>query len=138
MIDRNGPPGAAELASFLGKRAYGYWRRITGRIERNYPGVFSPDWLFSKNQGWMLRYKKNKSFCTLIPERKRLRVQIVLGAGEREKVEARRGELSAPTRKTYDEATVYHDGKWLYLTVDAKETLEDVVQLLAVKRKPAV
>ncbi len=138
MIDPHGPPGAVELASFLGKKAYGYWQRITDSIDRNYPGVFSPDWLFSKNQGWMLRYKKSKSFCTLIPERSRLKVQIVLGADERAKVEARRSELSAGTWKAYKDATTYHDGKWLFLTVDANEAFKDVVRLLAVKRKPAV
>jgi len=61
---------------------------------------------------------------------------IVFGAEERAKVEAMRDSLSQPTQKKYDEATTYHDGKWLILTVDTNEVVEDVMQLLAVKRKP--
>ena len=138
MIDPDGPPGAAQLAAFLGKKAYGYWQRITAAIAQNYPGVFSPDWLFGKNMGWVLRYKKSKSFCTLVPERGSLIVQIVFGKEERVKVEACRNELSTRTWEAYKKATTYHDGKWLYLTVDSSETLKDVVRLLAMKRKPKV
>ena len=47
-----------------------------------------------------------------------------------------RDELSAQTRKDYDEATTYHDGKWLLLTVDGDKMVDDVERLLAVKRRP--
>jgi hypothetical protein len=136
LTDPHGPPAETALAAFLGRKAYGYWQRLAAVIDRNYPGVFAPDWLFSRNLGWSLRYKKSKSFCTLIPERNALLVQIVLGAAERAKVEARRGEFSAGTWKTYEGAVTYHDGKWLLLTVASARTLADVVQLLAAKRKP--
>jgi hypothetical protein len=95
------------------------------------------DWLFGgKKHGWSLRYKKGKSFCTLIPEKNRFAIQIVFGAEEREKVEAIRDELSARTQADYDRAKTYHDGKWLLLTVDADDVVADVERLLAVKRNP--
>ena len=40
------------------------------------------------------------------------------------------------TRKTYDEAKTYHDGKWLFLTIDSEDVVEDVIKLLEIKRKP--
>ena len=61
---------------------------------------------------------------------------IVFGAKEREKVRYIHNSLSAYTQKTYGEAKTYHDGKWLLLTIDNEDALEDVIKLLETKRKP--
>ncbi|MEN6620544.1 MAG: DUF3788 domain-containing protein [Smithella sp.] len=137
MIERCKPPNDSEVAGWLGSKAYKYWNQITQFIEKNYPGIFIPEWLFGgKKHGWTLRYKKSKSFCTLIPEKNNFALVIVFGAAEREKVETIKDSLSARTRKEYDEATTYHDGKWVLLSVDSESIVEDVMKLLAVKRKP--
>jgi hypothetical protein len=131
------PPTPSQVAAWIGKDAYKFWKRVTQLIEQSHPGVFSPEWLFGgRKHGWSLRYKKGKSFCTLIPEKNQLAIRIVFGAEERAKVEVIRGELSSRTQKEYDKATTYHDGKWLLLTVDTGEIVADVERLLAVKRKP--
>jgi hypothetical protein len=131
------PPSAAQVEEWIGPDASVFWGRIVRTIEERYPDIFSPEWLFGgKKHGWSLRYKKGKSFCTLIPEKNRFALLIVFGAGERAKAEAMRTELSERTRKDYDEATTYHDGKWVLLTVDADVIVDDVARLLAVKRRP--
>lgn len=131
------PPTPREVAAWVGTDAYGFWKRVAQWIEQNYPHVFTPQWLFGgKKHGWSLRYKKGKSFCTLIPEKGLCTLLIVFGDKERIGVEAIRQRLSARTLKEYDKATTYHDGKWLVLTVDADAVLADVERLLAVKRKP--
>jgi hypothetical protein len=130
-------PTPSQISAWMGRDAYEFWERVTQLIERNYPETFSPDWLFGgKKHGWSLRYKKGKSFCTLIPEKNRFVIQIVFGAEEREKMEAIRDELSARTQEAYDRAKTYHDGKWVLLTVDADDVIADLERLLAVKRKP--
>jgi len=137
MLDGDRPPDAKHLSSWLGARNYQRWNWIRDFIDTSYPGVFSPDWLFGgQKYGWGLRFKKSKSFCTLIPERQRLVIQIVFGADERKKVDSILPELSRPVRDAYSSATTYHDGKWLALVVDNNEVLADVVQLLAIKRRP--
>lgn len=86
MTDGSKPPDAKMLAEFLGTRGYGFWTKLIQLIDTNYPTVFTPDWIFGgKKYGWGLRFKKSKSFCTLIPERGRLAVQIVFGREERHK-----------------------------------------------------
>jgi hypothetical protein len=125
------------IAAWLGPVCYKRWKNILQFIGTNYPGVFAPDWQFGgKKHGWGLRFKKSKSFCTLIPERKRLRIQIVFGGEEREKVKAILPELVSHAREDYVAAITYHDGKWLGLVVDSDEVLADVKRLLAIKRKP--
>ena len=137
MTDGGQAPDAAQLQAWLGKRAHSYWARIVAFIDENYPDVFVPEWLFGgQKHGWSLRYKKGRSFCTLIPERKCCSILIVFGKEERAKVDAMRHELSLQTLTRYDEATTYHDGKWLRLTVDSQTVLWDVERLLTAKRRP--
>lgn len=137
MTQRDNPPGDSEVGEWIGEKAHKYWKHVMRLIEQSYPDVFTPEWLFGgRKHGWSLRYKKNKSFCTLIPERDRFALLIVFGAQERAKVETIRHSLSQHTRKEYDEAATYHDGKWLLLTIAADKIVEDVMRLLAVKRRP--
>jgi len=137
MTQGDKPPSDSEIEKWIGKKAYGYWKRVRQLIEQFYPNVFTPEWLFGgKKHGWSLRYKKSKSFCTLIPEKNRLALLIVFGAEEGAKVEGMRDGLSRQTQKEYDAATTYHDGKWLLLAIDTDKVVEDVMQLLAIKRKP--
>lgn len=137
MTQGDHPPSASDIAQWMGRKPHEYWTRVTQLIERNYPNVFSPEWLFGgRKHGWSLRYKKSRSFCTLIPEKNRFAVLIVFGAKEREKVEAVKHSLSAQTREAYDDATAYHDGKWVRMTVETDTALNDIERLLAVKRRP--
>jgi hypothetical protein len=137
MTQPGSPPSDSEVAKWIGKEANRYWKYIARLIEQVYPEVFTPEWLYGgRKHGWSLRYKKNKSFCTLIPEKNHLALLIVFGAEERAKVEYIRNSLSQHTQKKYDEARTYHDGKWLLLTVDSDRIVEDVMRLLAVKRRP--
>jgi hypothetical protein len=137
MTQRDNPPSDSEIGEWIGKSSYKYWKCVTQLIEQAYPNVFTPEWLFGgKKHGWSLRYKKSKSFCTLIPEKNRFALLIVFGAQERAKVDAMKDSLSQQTQKEYNEATTYHDGKWVLLTIDSDKVVEDVMRLLAVKRRP--
>ena len=137
MTEPGSPPTDSAVADWVGKDAYKYWELITQLIEQRYPSVFTPEWLYGgKKHGWSLRYKKNKSFCTLIPEKNRFALLIVFGAEERAKVEAIKNGLAKKTQKEYDQATTYHDGKWLLLVVDTDRVVKDVMLLLALKRRP--
>ena len=137
LIEPGNPPTPKQIESWIGKIAYGYWTRLADMISGNYPDVFTPEWLYGgKKHGWALRYKKSKSFCTFIPEKNRFAIQIVFGAKEREKVESIRSSISEATLAEYDQAKTYHDGKWLYLSVDSDTVINDVELLLSTKRKP--
>ncbi len=137
MTERDHSPSDSEIGEWIGTKAHRYWKQVVQQIEQNYPDVFTPEWLFGgRKHGWSLRYKKSKSFCTLIPEKDRFALLIVFGAEERMKVEAARNSLSHYVQRAYDEATTYHDGKWVLLTIDSAAVVDDVMRLLAVKRRP--
>jgi len=136
MTGRDRVPGTRRIAAWIGAGNYVRWKRLLRFIEQAYPGVFDPEWLFGgRKYGWGLRFKKSKSFCTLIPERDRMVVLIVFGGGERVKAEAMLKRLTPTVRKAYRQAPTYHDGKWVVLSVDRDKTLDDIQMLLGVKRR---
>jgi len=137
MTDPDRRPDAKALSALMGPVNYSRWTNLNRYIEATYPGVFVPEWLFGgKKYGWTLRFKKSKSFCTLIPERSRLVVLIVFGGKEREEAETMLDDLSPAVREAYKKATTYHDGKWVALTVTRDGILRDIQRLLTVKRRP--
>ena len=137
MTESGKSPTASQVEGWIGEDAYEFWKGVARLIEKNYPNVFTPEWLFGgKKHGWSLRYKKGKSFCTMIPEKNRFAILIFFGAEERAREETIRDELFAQIRRAYDGAPTYHDGKWLVLTVDTDSVVDDVERLLSVKRKP--
>lgn len=137
MVDRSKTPDPQSVAAWIGADNYQRWAAALRFIETNYPDVFQPEWLFGgKQHGWSLRFKKSKSFCTLIPELNQFRLLMVFGAEERQKAEAILPELGSHVREDYLAAATYHDGKWLAVAVDSDEVFTDVQRLLAIKRKP--
>ena len=62
--------------------------------------------------------------------------QIIYGKAERAKFEARRDEFPEAILKLYDEAHIYHDGKWMLIRVDNMDALEDVKKMILIKKNP--
>lgn len=137
MTEREHPPSDAEVKEWIGEAAHRHWRSVTELIDRLYPGVFAPEWLYGgKKHGWALRCKKNKPLCTLVPERGSFRLLVGFGGEERAKVEALRESMSSRALEEYDRATTHHDGKWVLFTIDSDDAERDVARLWAIRRRP--
>ncbi len=137
MVDGGRPPTATQVADWIGPASFKRWTTLTEFIAEHYPGVFETKWLFGGARfGWTLRYKKSKSFCSLIPERGRFRLLLVFGAREREQVEAILPQLTSHVREDYTGSTTFHDGRWMATTVDSQKVVSDIERLLALKRRP--
>ncbi|CVH77003.1 hypothetical protein BN3662_01927 [Clostridiales bacterium CHKCI006] len=61
---------------------------------------------------------------------------IIFGKDERTQFDDIRGTLSKSVCKRYDEATTYHDGKWVMFEPTDTSEFDDYMKLLAIKRKP--
>jgi len=61
---------------------------------------------------------------------------MIFGKDERRKFEGIRGTLSNTVCRQYDEANIYHDGKWVMFEPSNPAELDDYLKLLALKRKP--
>jgi len=140
LTDKATIPDEDIIKDWIGAKNFKLWEKLRKYVNENYEGVFQQDdWIFGgKKHGWSLRYKKSKSFCSLIPEKGKFRLLVVFGADERERAEAILPLLNPAIKQAYDEATTYHDGKWALFTVNNSALLNDLQSLLSVKRKPVI
>ena len=83
------------------------------------------------------KFKKNgKTLCAFYFKEDILGFMIIFGNDERLKVEEIRKGLSSDVLKTYDNAQIFHDGKWVMFNITDYSIIEDLKKLLYIKRKP--
>jgi len=91
----------------------------------------------SRDGGQTTFYRKGgKSLCYIESKSGRSVVTVVIGASLSERIHA--VKLSPRTKKMYDDAKPFHDGKWLFFEVKTETDLEDIKTLLTIKRTPKV
>lgn len=61
---------------------------------------------------------------------------VIFGKKEREVFEKQRNRFSACLLDYYNQARTCHDGKWMFIDVSSPEQLEEVKQLILIKKKP--
>jgi len=71
-----------------------------------------------------------------VPERLRFKALLVFGDAERKKGERLQPQLVSHVREDYGKSTTYHDGKWVFVSVDSGKVVSDIKQLHILKRKP--
>ncbi len=135
ISDRRAAPDDGSVRDWIGTEAFQHWSALRRWIDDAYPGIFAPDWLYGgKTRGWVLRYKKTRALCTLLPGYRSLAVQVVLGRAERDRFEERRYFWRPRLVELYDQARTYPDGKWLTIPVSSTDDRHDVVALIDMKR----
>lgn len=88
---------------------------------------------------WTYEYKFRKSgktLCAFYFKENMLGFMIIFGKEERTKVEEIRNELSSDILETYDNAQIFHDGKWVMFNITDYSMIEDFKKLLFIKKKP--
>ncbi len=134
MLDQ--VPGEEQMTALVGGSLYQVWCQLTDLIDRRY----DMERLWGKGgKAWTYEYKYRrggKTLCALYARKNCVGFMVVLGKDERLKFEAERESYSQETRKLYDEAKTYHDGKWMMFEPKDTALFEDFVRLLGVKRRP--
>lgn len=129
-------PTNEEMIILIGKPLFDIWMKLTDLIESKY----DMDRLWNNGgKKWTYEYKYRrggKSLCALYAKENVFGFMIIFGKAERDKVEAIRGDLSPETQRIYDEATTYHDGKWVMFELTDTSLFSDMEKLLMIKRKP--
>ena len=88
---------------------------------------------------WVYEYKYRrggKTLCTFYFKQDSANILIILGKAEREKLELHRSDFSEKLMALYDATNSYHDGKWLWIPIDAELLSDDIIKMLKIKRKP--
>lgn len=88
---------------------------------------------------WKYEYKYRKSgktLCALYAKENSFGFTVILGKRERDKFEMQRKLFSKEVQTLYDEATTYHDGKWIMFELRDTGLFSDIERLLQIKRRP--
>jgi hypothetical protein len=133
FLDKDHQPTMPEVYNALATKQP-LWEKLNQFIADNYP--IEGEWNFGgKKYGWNLRYRKSgKALVSLFPNQDSFVANIVLGKDQVE--QALRLEYASNIGKILEETPQLHDGRWLFLTITTEEEVEDIQQLLQVKRKP--
>ena len=129
-------PTPEMLENLIGKELYNVWTSLCQLIEQKYN--MEQLWNYG-GKAWKCEYKYRrggKTLCALYAREQAFGFMVILGKDERAKFELQREAFSYETLKTYDEATTFHDGKWIMFELKDASLFSDMEQLLSIKRKP--
>lgn len=129
-------PSTEEMELLIGDNRFKLWTDLCAIIDRLYD--MERQWN-SGGKAWKYEYKYRrggKTLCALYARDNCCGFMIIFGKNEREKFEADRQNYSKRVQRIYDEATTYHDGKWVMFELDDDSMFEELIKLLAIKRKP--
>jgi hypothetical protein len=135
LLDGERRPTEKTILTALGIRASVLWKQLRAFLKVNYD--FRPELMFGgQKYGWCFKYRrKGKTLCVLFPETKGFTVLVTLGKKEIAQFEEEYSGFSKSTRKLFESARQYHDGKWLYKRVLNRGDLRDIISLIRIKRK---
>jgi hypothetical protein len=133
FVDKEHKPTAAEIAAALGPKGQ-LWENLNGFIADSYR-LKSDFAFYGKNYGWALRHRKGgKALLSLYPGQDSFTAQIIIGQGQAEK--ALGLGLSKRVNKIIEDSHPYPEGRWLFISIDSEQDLNDIKQLLMVKLQP--
>lgn len=112
------------------------WNALTDAID----SLYDVDKLWNKGFGdWEIEYKYcrgGKTLCTFYAKENIANLLIIYGKSERGKFEEIITSISKPLQDIYEKTETFHDGKWLWIPVDDKIKVEEIIAMLRIKRKP--
>jgi hypothetical protein len=134
MLER--APTNEEMICLIGQPLFEVWTALCELIESKYE--MEQLWNHGGKK-WTYEYKYRrggKTLCALYAKENVFGFMIIFGKEEREKFEAARNDYSIVVQKIYDDATTYHDGKWVMFELTDTSLFPDMEKLLRIKRKP--
>lgn len=129
-------PSQSTMTEMLGQSLFEVWQALCSAIDEKYE--MERLWnAGGKNWTYEYKYRRGgKTLCCLYAKSNGIGFLIIFGKEEREKFEDIRGSLSDSVCRQYDEAKIYHDGKWVMFEPINTAEFNDYMKLLAIKRKP--
>ena len=129
-------PTNQELTDLLGKELTEIWSQLRECIEKNY--MMECIWN-SGGKAWNyeLKYRHGgKTLCGLYAKEKQIGLLVIFGKEERARFESEQDSFPLIMQTAYNEATTYHDGKWVMFDINNAMLIPVTEKLLRIKRRP--
>ena len=129
-------PSQSAMTELLGPALFEVWQELCAAIDKKYE--MERLWnAGGKNCTYEYKYRRGgKTLCCLYARQECIGFMIIFGKDERAKFEDISNTLSDAVCRQYDEAKIYHDGKWVMFEPTDTAEFDDYMKLLALKRKP--
>ena len=129
-------PTREDLTQLIGEDKFVLWESLCNTIEN----LYDMEKLWGKGgREWIYEYKYRrggKTLCALYAKENGIGLLIIFGKAEREKFEGEKANYSSALQTVYDDATTYHDGKWMLFELEDMSLFPEFAKMLAIKRRP--
>lgn len=128
-------PTYEEITEYIEEPGKTLWECFNTYIQESYKAkpkiTFS---VCSAKPGWNIKYQKSgKSLCTLYPEKERFIALIVIKLDIVSIIESMEEKFTDYIMNITRDAKPFNGTKWLMISVDSKDVLEDVKSILDLK-----
>lgn len=134
LFDIENSPSAQQISEYI---ANPLWENLNSFIVDNYQ--IKPTYSYSRcsgQPGWNVKYKKaGCSLCTLYPMEGFFIALVVIGDKEQTETELLLPMLGKHVQQLYANADYVMNCRWLMINVTDEHVLEDVKQLIQIRRK---
>jgi len=128
FTDKAIQPEPGDIQNVIGTR-FPLWEEMLSHIRDTYKPREDFKFLYGKNYGWAVRFRlKSRLLTSLYPADGGFKVQIILSPGEVDL--ALTMNLGINVQKAIDAATPYPEGRWLFIPVETRDDMQDIINLL--------
>lgn len=137
ILDGSHAPDFDEISGYIGEAGQKLWQGINSFLQERYKAL--PNIAYSKcsaKPGWNVKYQKSgKSLCTLYPERDGFIALVVITLDLLPVIEELSDQFETEVMDTVRSARPFNGTKWLMIQVRKSEVLDNVKQLLLLKKR---
>ena len=131
FTDKHHRPTENEIAEAIGTRI-DLWRSAIQGLCQSYPVAQDIRFLYGKNYGWARRFViKGKALTSMFPGVNCFVAQINIPRNSLAQLEGLK--LRANAQRAVESATLYPEGKWLFVTIESPSDLRDARRLIDVR-----
>ena len=139
LFPKGREPSHNQIREFVDTRL---WDRLTHDLEQTYgvqPKLFYSNCSMQNGMwaGWNVKYMKSgKALCTLYPKQGYFLSLVPIGLREMNEAELLMSSCTDYTRNLFGQTVAGHQGKSMAFEVKDDEILQDVIKLIALRKKP--
>lgn len=139
MLDKNNIPTEKDIYHFIGNDARKLLEQFEEKFQKKYDMQRELKFPFGNNYGWGYKYShKTKHLCYIFFESGEIDVMMQIGSKDKEKLnEVINGGLLI-TKELWKNKYPCSNGGWINYRPNKKEDIEEILRLLAFKKKPVV
>jgi hypothetical protein len=139
LLDKNNPPASDFIREFIGAKGYTALLQFEDFLSNHYHLSREMKFPFGSHYGWGYKYSHKAShLCYVFFEAGAFTVTLQLGDNCVPRLEAILPHLSQKAKELWQNRyPCGEQGGWLHYRVMDKDELNDVLELVKVKKKPA-